>query len=335
MNIIFKSADINGVFGKLAESFKARLVHEGFEYSVQLPDTIGSGSLCGYVFEEGFSMISMDLNLYRLIQFTLPEEEGHIIRYIFLKNGSLIHTLAPGFRYRLTSDTSAIASSRLDNWSQTMAFPTQAGLDLIIIQINTEHFARNLNVNLENVSDKLAKAFSGDEQAEHFLYHSMYPLSISETIMKMKNSAAEGLVKRFFIESKALELLWMQTEHYNYEQKFGFDKNLLRKFDIDIIKRAYEYLDDNLGEDITIESLARIIGTNETKLKKGFKKLYGKTFGEVLRNKRLLLAKSLLEDGKMSVKEISSLSGYKSASMFTKRFKEKYGILPGRYIAKY
>jgi AraC-like DNA-binding protein len=335
MSITFKSSDIKDVFQKLSANFKTKIMNDGFEYSVQLPDNIGSGTIRGYAFEEGFSMICMDMNLYRLMQFDFPEEERHVIRYIFMTNGSMIHTLAPEFRYRLTSQTSAIASSQLEIWSQTMVFPAQAGLNLTAIQIDTDRFTRNLELSLMKVPTELAKAFSGDERAEHFLYHSMYPLSIAGTIGEMKNAATEGLVKRFFMESKALELLWMQTEHYNHEQKFGYDKNLLRKVDMEIIKRAREYLDNNLGEDLTLGNLARAIGTNETKLKKGFKKLYGKTFGEVLRNKRLVKAKSLLEEGRMSVKEISAQTGYNSASMFTKRFKEKFGILPGRYIRKH
>jgi len=334
MSITFKSADIKDVFQKLSSSFKTKISMDGFEYLLPLPDNIGNGSICGYAFEEGFSMICMDVNLHRLIQFKFPEEERHVIRYIFMTNGSMVHTLAPEFRYRLTTHTSAIASTQLQTWSQTMVFPAQAGLNLTMIQIDTDRFTRNLELSLMKVPSELAKAFRGDEEAEHFLYHSMYPLSISETISEMKNLATEGLVKRFFMESKALELLWMQTEHYNNEQKFGFDKNLLRKVDMEIIKRARQYIDSNLGEDITLGSLARAIGTNETKLKKGFKKLYGKTFGEVLRNKRLIKAKSLLEEGEMSIKEISTQTGYNSASMFTKRFKEKFGILPGSYIKK-
>ncbi|MGJ3233576.1 helix-turn-helix transcriptional regulator [Marivirga sp.] len=74
------------------------------------------------------------------------------------------------------------------------------------------------------------------------------------------------------------------------------------------------------------------MGTNETKLKTGLKKLYGKTFTEIIRAERLTTAKALLEEGELSVKEIASKCGYKSISMFSMRFKERFGQPPSKFI---
>lgn len=54
-----------------------------------------------------------------------------------------------------------------------------------------------------------------------------------------------------------------------------------------LIKKAKEFLHDNLDKKLTLKFVSRAIGTNEIKLKIGFKKMYGKTFTEILRTERL------------------------------------------------
>lgn len=74
------------------------------------------------------------------------------------------------------------------------------------------------------------------------------------------------------------------------------------------------------------------MGTNETKLKTGFKKLFGKTFTEIVQTERMNKAKSLLEEGQQSVKEVAHSCGYQSASMFSVQFKKRFGQSPNRYL---
>ena len=107
-------------------------------------------------------------------------------------------------------------------------------------------------------------------------------------------------------------------------------RDLLRKADVRYIKMGREYIRKNFHQPITLSELARNTGTNETKLKVGFKKLYGKTFTEIVRDERLLKARHLIEEGNASIKEISLMCGYESTSMFSKRFKERYGLSPGQ-----
>jgi AraC-like DNA-binding protein len=76
-------------------------------------------------------------------------------------------------------------------------------------------------------------------------------------------------------------------------------------------------------------------GTNATKLKKGFKILYNTTINQYLRNERLNRAKILLAEENLSIKEISEEVGYSNKSIFSKRFKEKFGVLPSTFLRRY
>lgn len=259
------------------------------------------------------------------------DNNQRILRYCFLIAGDLIHYLSPNFRYRLTSHTSSIVSLQQIDGSQKFIFPAQKCLKLIVIQFDTQKFVRNLQPKYMALPEDLAKVFLNDYDNQFFLYQSAYPIGIYDVYKEMDEIQAEGLLRRFYFESKALELIWMQTEQYRREQLTGFDKDIVRKIDLKVISKAKNHIRDNIHENLTLRRLAKEIGTNETKLKNGLKILYGKTFGEILLNERLNQAKVLLDDGDLSVKEIAARCGYASGSAFSKKFRERFGILPGSY----
>ncbi|MFW5761620.1 MAG: helix-turn-helix transcriptional regulator [Cyclobacteriaceae bacterium] len=94
-------------------------------------------------------------------------------------------------------------------------------------------------------------------------------------------------------------------------------------------------LEDNFQSPPPIKELARSLGTNENKLTWGFKKVLHKTVKEMVLDIRLKQAKLLIADNKQSLKEISHKIGYKNPSYFSKKLKEKFGILPKYFLDKY
>ena len=331
MKQISHSLELTAIFDFLAAELRTKTIATGFELSINLPSTQGSGMIKGYDFGDGFSVIIVKAHLFKLLKVEFTEEV-HILRYFFLNDGSLVHAISPAFRYRLAPYMSAIVSQQENNGLQQLIFPAQKNLDLVILQLETKKYIPSVSSELLEIPDELANVFLNKCEKEYFLYHSIFSLSISQTLNELSKVKSDGIVKRFHIESKALELLWIQTEHYKTEQVHGFDKYMLRKTDVMLIGKAKDYIRDYCQTDLILKEVARQVGTNETKLKNGFKKLYGKTFGEILRNDRLIKAKALLELGSLSIKEVATQCGYANSSVFAKRFHEKYGILPSVFI---
>lgn len=334
MEHVIQPLNIERLFSIFAKELKSKLQQNGFELAVQFSPTFGQGSMKGFDFGDGFSVIQIKAHLFKLLKVVFSEDDVHVLRYFFLTDGSMVHSISPSFRYRLAPHMSAIVSQQENRGTQELIFPAQKNLDLVVLQIDTNLYIPSVTRELLDIPEELANVFLNECQKEYFLYHSIFSLSISQTLNELSNIKSDGLVKRFYIESKALELLWMQTEHYKTEQIYGFDKFMLRKSDVTLIGKAKDYIRDYCQTDLVLKTVAREVGTNETKLKNGFKKLYGKTFGDILRNERLIKAKSLLEEGGLSIKEIAAQSGYANSSMFAKRFQEKYGILPSAYQKK-
>lgn len=78
----------------------------------------------------------------------------------------------------------------------------------------------------------------------------------------------------------------------------------------------------------TLEVLARQYGTNEYKLKHGFKDLYGTTIFKLQRKERLRRAETLIAYTDLPFKSIARNIGY-SLSHFYEAFKVEYGKSPG------
>jgi len=87
-------------------------------------------------------------------------------------------------------------------------------------------------------------------------------------------------------------------------------------------------LEKNSKTHITNQELAQRVGTNEFKLKHGFKQLYSMTPFQFLTNARLEKAKALLEHTDYPIKKIAVDVGFRQSANFTKRFKKSIGCSP-------
>ena len=76
--------------------------------------------------------------------------------------------------------------------------------------------------------------------------------------------------------------------------------------------------------------LARRVGLNDFKLKRGFKEAFGTTVFGYVRRLRMDKAKSLLENGDLNVTEAALEAGYSLLGHFAASFKKRFGILPSQ-----
>ncbi|KAB7530309.1 helix-turn-helix domain-containing protein [Flagellimonas olearia] len=106
-------------------------------------------------------------------------------------------------------------------------------------------------------------------------------------------------------------------------------KVMLRPQDIQMIRDVHDMIINHLERDLpTLKDLALQMGTNEYKLKYGFKQLYGTTIFRFQTQERLRKARTLIEHSGHSLKEIAHMTGFKSAAHFSRAFREKYGQSP-------
>lgn len=95
-----------------------------------------------------------------------------------------------------------------------------------------------------------------------------------------------------------------------------------------LARKAKTILLQNFISPPTIESLAHLCATNESKLKKVFKKVYHTTLHAYVQKLRLDEANLLLREEDLTIGEIAKKVGYKHQGYFSKLFFTMYGIYP-------
>ena len=93
----------------------------------------------------------------------------------------------------------------------------------------------------------------------------------------------------------------------------------------------WQVMEKNYMFNLTVEQFARMTNRSISAFKKEFYQYYHTTPGRWLVQKRLELAKSILDAGNKSISEVAFNSGFENLSHFSRVFKEKYGAAPSKY----
>ncbi|SDL27174.1 AraC-type DNA-binding protein [Catalinimonas alkaloidigena] len=201
--------------------------------------------------------------------------------------------------------------------------PDEGRYEVTVIHLPKPYFLRLLR---EEASDLAFLASFQDGQpgflcAEHL---AMTP-QVRWVLHELQHYAGQGVLKRLFLEAKVLELLTLQLAQMaqRWDESATSPETEFRP-----LQEARKILDDHWQRPPTIVQLAKRVGVNEFRLKKGFKETFGTTiFGYVSDLKMTHAKRMLLHEGR-TVTETATAVGYKNPQHFTAAFKRCYGILP-------
>ncbi len=96
------------------------------------------------------------------------------------------------------------------------------------------------------------------------------------------------------------------------------------------VKKCICYINENLGEKITVAKLSQICDISSDYLSQIFKKEIGENLSAYITRKKLESAKIMLANDKTSA-EICELLGFSSQSHFITSFKKFYNMTPSEY----
>ncbi|MCX4970609.1 AraC family transcriptional regulator [Streptomyces sp. NBC_00654] len=97
------------------------------------------------------------------------------------------------------------------------------------------------------------------------------------------------------------------------------------------VRRVIGYMHVNLGQDLTIDDMARTAMFSKFHFTRIFRDVTGTSPGRFLSALRIQEAKRLLVNTDFSVADISSQVGYSSVGTFSSRFKACVGLSPSAY----
>jgi AraC-like DNA-binding protein len=147
-----------------------------------------------------------------------------------------------------------------------------------------------------------------------YIIEKLFDVSVNE---RMQSIRAEHRVVEFMIHRfKLLDIV---------------DEKILEE-DLVLAQRAKAILLENFVSPPTIQILAHLCATNESKLKKIFKQVYQITLHSYVQKLRLEKANYLLKEESLTIGELSKKVGYKHQGHFSKLFFKAYGVYPRELI---
>jgi len=106
--------------------------------------------------------------------------------------------------------------------------------------------------------------------------------------------------------------------------KEDFDKNQ------EIIDKAIEYINENLGKQLDVDTLSKAVFLSRSYFQHQFKKYTKLSVTEYVLRQRMNTAKYMLSTG-CSLSEVSKALGYKYYSLFCSHYKKYFGVPPKRH----
>lgn len=141
---------------------------------------------------------------------------------------------------------------------------------------------------------------------------------------KMNNKPTEKAIAQ--INSLFLYRLFEWLDVYQSTKKnYDSTDNTL------IVERLLSYIDFNLNEDLTVESLAAKVGFSTKHFRTVFRSHTGISPKKYILQKRLTRAKALLASSDLSIVEISQSLRFSSPYHLSNQFKLQFGVSPKHY----
>ena len=129
--------------------------------------------------------------------------------------------------------------------------------------------------------------------------------------------------------AEKLQFLTSQFKDLNSQNNYKNTAISTKQLDATTIQNVYEYIINNLEEPLpSSKKLSNMFGTNEFKLKNGFRNFFHTSIYQFYNDERLKKASQLIQTTDLPLKEIAFLCGFNSYLNFYKAFRKKYLISP-------
>ncbi len=156
-------------------------------------------------------------------------------------------------------------------------------------------------------------------------------------------SSVAGYLINIPVDMKVMECLYEDLPFFDTERinsianiatmisKYILLENILKPESNLIIERATDYIDKNLGKDLSIEQISKQLNVCRSSLYKNFENKFRCTPGEYIKKKRIEKSKELLLTSQLSIEDISEQVGFSSGAYFSHVFKDLVKVSPLKF----
>ncbi|MBD3292396.1 MAG: helix-turn-helix domain-containing protein [Armatimonadia bacterium] len=184
------------------------------------------------------------------------------------------------------------------------------------------------------LEDELDRVSPGLEEAvrrcgvEPFFQPGSASHALRAVVDQIHHCALGGNLRRLYMEGKLREFFALRLAA---ACRIGVKEVpiVLSVRDAERLEEARELLDASIAAPPSLALLARRVGLNTTRLKRGFKARFGTTVFGYVRDRRMAWAYELLIGTDENVSEVAYRVGYRQTAAFCTAFRRAYGSTPG------
>ena len=183
---------------------------------------------------------------------------------------------------------------------------------------------------------ELCRDLNANEKTNHITVIMLTAKGEHEHKMEgLQQGANAYLTKPFDDEELTLTIKNLMESRDNLWQHFkSMDMFLINEMDINtledkFLQDVFQIIKDNMdNENFKVDDIAQQVGFSRSQLHRKLKALLDKSANQLIVEIRMNEAYRLLKNKADTVSQVAYSVGYSNLSYFTKRFKEKYGVLP-------
>jgi len=270
--------------------------------------------------QEGFSVLKIENTENDILKYVKDVSSNFIQMHFSLNVDAELH-YGPYYSQDVKSQKSMLLYNPNQDLQINLSLGAKGKYLVFIVSIEMFHSF------FSQVSDLIPFLNDDNKDKKYYLKKDLSP---SEVLVLNQFFDKHNSQNDLYIKGKTYELLSLYFRKSEEDaQGCPFLEN---EDNVEKIKNAKQIIIANMAEPPSMQELADEIGLSLSKLKEGFKHIYGESVFNFLLDYKLEFARKQLLSKKYNVSEISLQVGYSTSSHFISAFKKKYGTTPKQYI---
>ncbi len=329
-----KELNVIDVVRDIANRLNVDYKEENNEICMDIPEEAGTGHIKAISFSHGVGVMNVDIRLKKEVRFVLNQSLVKPLEIIFNRETTLYHEFEGQEKQTEIKHLESAIFSCNSKYGNVLTLKANEPICFFNLEINRKLFEEKIESFLPEMNEDLEGLFRDVNGINLFFHSAHYSLDIAKCIEEINASEDSGFTKSVFIEGKCYEILAHHLRQYVDDSSPDEKRTILRQSTVVKIEEAANIIDDTLEQATSIISLSKKVGLNQNTLQNGFQSLFALSVKEYTQNKRMEMARHLMETTTLNITEITYRIGINSRSYFSKLFKQRYAMTPKQYLLK-
>ncbi|PWG81371.1 helix-turn-helix domain-containing protein [Pararcticibacter amylolyticus] len=312
MKIKLESKDGLGMLDAFAREVGS-IVENG---RVEIPEEFGVGYIQGFNFDERLRMMIRDYELHHDFAISRRNQPSNMLIFNF---------------QHIIKTARTPASSKLQPSVQI----TTQGLNAVFVPKNTVQNSIVLGIDAGYLRELIGTRINHPlvntilENKQPLLFEEIVVAPLLKVVDNIVTADVPLLLRNFYYKLKTQELICqLLIALVSRDEKKVYGLNIA---DIKMLYQVKERLLQDLEQAPSIAELSHFSGMSESKLKRLFNQVFGKSIFQYFQNFRMQEAARLLKEERLSVSEVGYQLGFSNLGHFAKVFEEVIGVKPKQY----